>query len=185
MAGRLHKKVRGKPVMRGWIALQHVPSGRYLDLLGEELVLVQKLRNTGRWEAWERDGDGVSGLKSVVSRRWIGQSITGKIRCRASAFGSWEEWDITYDRHAPMLCCSANSGGGGWLILDEETEKLVAGDGTLKDKKVALYHVPIHPNKLHRVFRTSHPSTQPCPDLLPPPSLTLPPARGDVEGHRD
>ena len=57
--------------MRGWIALQHLASGKYLDLVGEELVLAQKLRNTGRWEAWERDGDGVSGLKSVVSRRWI------------------------------------------------------------------------------------------------------------------
>mmetsp|Transcript_102533 Transcript_102533/g.293556 ORF Transcript_102533/g.293556 Transcript_102533/m.293556 type:complete len:323 (+) Transcript_102533:690-1658(+) len=137
MAGRMHSKVRGKPVMRGWIALQHVASGKYLDLVGEELVLAQQLRNTGRWEAHERDGDGVSGLKSVVSRRWVGQSMTGKIRCRASAFGTWEEWDICYDRPAALLCCSANSGGGGWVIVDEETEKLVAGDGTLKDKKRA------------------------------------------------
>lgn len=140
MAGRLHRSVRGRPVFKYWVALQEVEHGRYLDLAGDCVVLSSELRNTGRWEAHERQ-DGVSGLRSVVSHRWLGQNLFGQIRVRGSDLGRWEEWEIEYERVFPLLCCNANSAAGGYVLAAPRKNRdpeLVVATASAEDKRAAL-----------------------------------------------
>ena len=88
-----------------------------------------------RWEAHQRP-DGVAGIRSVANRHWLGQTMMGHIRAKGSAMSSWEGWEVDFERTKPILCCSANSNGGGWIHLNK-TEKIVAVSASVEDKRAA------------------------------------------------
>lgn len=106
--------------------------------------------NTVQWELHRLD-DGTAGLRSPVSRRWLGQGVLGHIRARANQFGPWEQWEVPEHRDGPILCCSANSYAGGWLhvTLDPKTgaARFRARTASLKDKHAAAVWrvVPLAP----------------------------------------
>jgi hypothetical protein len=139
MQGRLASSVRGKPQFRCFVAIEHVPSGRFLGVSeGGEVGLAPLSAGIpfgGRWEAHDRQ-DGVCGFKSLASRAWLGQTVLGQIKARGSKMGSWECWEVSLDKEQPVLCCSANSLSGGWVHVTAD-DALVAKSASQQDKRAA------------------------------------------------
>jgi hypothetical protein len=127
------------------------------------------------WEVWQRR-DGVVGFRNCATRRWLGQTLLGTVRVRGGSFSHWEAFEMAgigttataaagagerakqrqqrqrWEQGAPILCCSANANGGGWLFLrsdgpvSKDQPGLEARDGTIACKKAApkwrVYDVP-------------------------------------------
>jgi hypothetical protein len=139
MQGRLASSVRGKPQFRCFAAIEHLPSGRFLGVSENGDVELAPLSAGipfgGRWEVYDRQ-DGVSGFKSLASRKWLGQTMLGHIKARGSKMGSWECWEVNVDKDQPILCCSANSHSGGWVHVSD-SGTLVAKSALAEDKRAA------------------------------------------------
>jgi hypothetical protein len=122
------------PEARGHVALREVGSRRFLRARGDDVGLseeVDVLRATCRFALYEKRAH-LLGLLSPVSGRWLGLTFAGAIACRASRFGSWEEWDLDLSakgrRASPLLCLGANWGAGCWVALhDRDRRRLVVG----------------------------------------------------------
>ncbi|CAB1101591.1 unnamed protein product [Ectocarpus sp. CCAP 1310/34] len=120
------------------LALQEVTTGLYLAVTGEEVVLQgRELRNVCRFEAWERQ-HGIMGLKSSVTRKWLGQTFLGYLRVSGSSFGKNHEWQADLrGKETTMVCCSANWGAGGYLSSRPNGTSIRMGDTTLEGSTAA------------------------------------------------
>ena len=97
------------------------------------------------WEAWERQ-DGVVGLRSCATGRWLGQTLLGKVRVQGRIFSHWEAFDgldLEGIKEGPLLCCSANGHRGGWIFFSGGSPNsikqpaLEVRDGTSTSKRDA------------------------------------------------
>jgi len=97
------------------------------------------------WELHER-AHGVCGFLNVLTKRWLGQRLLGHIGVKGGGFGNWETFellplrapskgdvasgaDISGETMAPLLCCSANANGGGWVHLSPSNTPKERGGG--------------------------------------------------------
>jgi hypothetical protein len=97
------------------------------------------------WEAWERQ-DGVVGLCSCATGRWLGQTLLGKVRVQGRIFSHWEAFDgldLEGIKEGPLLSCSANGHRGGWIFFSGGSPNsikqpaLEVRDGTSTSKRDA------------------------------------------------
>jgi len=66
---------------------------------------------------WVRP-NGLFGLRSKLSDRFVGQTLLGSLSCTSSSFGHREEWQADEDwEKSRLLSASANWGTGGYLTV--------------------------------------------------------------------
>jgi hypothetical protein len=129
--------VKDKPDFVSNVSFRHVKSGKYLAVSANfGLVLSAKFNETCIFGFWKRQG--IFGLQSKYSKRWVGQNLLGNLACSSTAFGRREEWDADSDwSETPLLCSSAGWGNGGYILVQTKDESLLIGGGGLEDKKRA------------------------------------------------
>mmetsp|Transcript_2876 Transcript_2876/g.3975 ORF Transcript_2876/g.3975 Transcript_2876/m.3975 type:complete len:379 (-) Transcript_2876:115-1251(-) len=141
MQGRLHSSVRGKPIYLYNIILEHIDSGRLLyinennhaDLLPYQSsnILNQnhdQIPLIAKWQVYQRPNE-VCAFRNCSTYKYLGQNMLGYIKGRGSDFGNWESFEYDLVKNdSPLLCCSANSNGGGWIHVLPMSDKGESND---------------------------------------------------------
>ncbi|KAJ8613950.1 hypothetical protein CTAYLR_008792 [Chrysophaeum taylorii] len=133
-AGRVMESyaTRATPKLLCHVALREVESRRYVRARGDVVALsdeVDVLRATCRFALYEKRAH-LLGLQSTVSKLYVGITFSGAIKCAATRFGRWEEFDIDLTRPnaTPILCVAANFGAGCWIRVEAREGRLLPAE---------------------------------------------------------
>lgn len=133
-AGRVMESyaTRATPQLLGRVALREVATRRFLRARGAVVALsneIDCLRATCCFALYEKRAN-LLGLQSTVSRRYVGLTFSGAIKCSATSFGRCEEFDLdlTKSTDTPLLCVAANFGAGCWVRIEPKEGHLLPGE---------------------------------------------------------
>ena len=137
-----------RPKLHKFVAFRELRTKLFLTVVGEELRLQEpQMVKACQFAAYTCQTN-LTGLQSVLSRKWLGQHwITGSLGVRGAGLGKNEEWEVDWRRPAGafVLSCSANWGNGGYLlVVPKETgvPELRLGGYDVEDRaKAALFEI--------------------------------------------
>jgi len=123
-----------------YVTIRHLPTGQFLSVQLQHLVLVPYVKNdTAVFALYTRQGK-TFGLKNKDSNKWIGQGMLGGLSCTAGSFGQRQEWEADdVESDTKLLCASVGWGAGGYLSVMRARDELhglfLSGAGVEERKK--------------------------------------------------
>lgn len=125
------------------VAFRDVRSGLFLTVVGDELRLLEPDVVRSCQFAAHTHQSSISGFRSCVTGKWVGQTLLGSLKVKGGGFGRNEEWEV--DWKAPdrtfLMCCSANWGNGGYLMVDDKGELRIGGYDVKDRQEAARFQV--------------------------------------------
>ena len=125
----------------GCYQFYHTATGRYLNVMEDDLVLDHKKERTSYFHVYKRD-ENLMALQSVMTRKYLGMTWLGEVRMSGDYFGQSEQLNLKLadGGETGIFLLACNWWVGGWLRTptSDDVWKACTVTSSMADRKDAL-----------------------------------------------